>query len=330
MKRHVAFWIAIGVSVAAGIVCGQVATRSIPVRDQLGTICGRGHLLALVYDRGVYQVDVDRGLREFDYLRDIERRDAAEIERRTAANNLIANIAAERRASGDRIPHARIKHEVALLRSQFPSTKTWLQSLNASGFSNWSLWWMVRSDLRARDWILKQTTSELEVTEAECRAFYESHIPDFFFPERIHASHLFLAAPPKTAPETAQAKQSAIEAFSVRLASGEDFAALVAENSEDEATKLRGGDLGWFTAVRMPPDFVAAAMKLQPGGISGPIRTRLGFHIIKLVEMQPARERSFDEMRGDIAIGLANQKRAAAVRKLLPDLDAQATYLRPL
>jgi peptidyl-prolyl cis-trans isomerase C len=154
-------------------------------------------------------------------------------------------------------------------------------------------------------------------------------MPDFFVPERFHASHLFLAAPPETAPETVQAKQSAIEALSVRLAAGEDFATLVAQSSEDEATKLRGGDLGWFTTNRMPPDFVAAAMKLQPGEISGPIRTRLGFHIIKLVEMQSVRQRSFDEVRGDIALELANQNRAAIVQRLMVDLDAQAKYLRP-
>ena len=54
------------------------------------------------------------------------------------------------------------------------------------------------------------------------------------------------------------------KALSVRLAGGEDFATLAAQNSEDEATKLRGGDLGYFSADRMPPDFVEAAAKLRP------------------------------------------------------------------
>src|SRR5438445_4491999 len=102
MKGRLAFWVAIGVAGAAGIACAHVAVRSIALRDQLGTICGRGHLLALVYDRGIYQGDVDRALREFDYRRDIERGDAAEIERRAAANNLIANAAAKQPALGEK------------------------------------------------------------------------------------------------------------------------------------------------------------------------------------------------------------------------------------
>ena len=115
---------------------------------------------------------------------------------------------------------------------------------------------------------------------------------------------------------------------------------MTAENSEDEATKLRGGDLGYFSAARMPPDFVEAALKLHPGEISKPIRTRLGFHILKSIDVQPARQKTFDEARSDIAIELANQKRTSAVQKLIvrlgesgrwrTDLSSQAQYLRPL
>jgi parvulin-like peptidyl-prolyl isomerase len=168
------------------------------------------------------------------------------------------------------------------------------------------------------------------VTEAECRAFYESHPANFFVPERLHVSHLFLAAPPETAPEIVEAKRTAIDALSVRLAGGGDFAALTAENSEDEATKLRGGDLGYLSATRMPSDFVEAAGKMHPGEIGKPIRTRLGFHILNLIDVQPPRQKSFDEARKDIAIELANQKRATAIQQLIGDLSSQTDYLRPL
>src|SRR5207244_12479133 len=137
-------------------------------------------------------------------------------------------------------------------------------------------------------------------------------------------------APPETAPEIAEAKRTAIEALSVRLVAGEDVAALTAENSEDEATKLRGGDLGYFSAARMPPDFVEAALKLHPGEISKPIRTRLGFHILKLIDIQPARQKTFDEARNDVAIELANQKRAAALQKLIVDLCSGTDYRGPI
>jgi parvulin-like peptidyl-prolyl isomerase len=105
-----------------------------------------------------------------------------------------------------------------------------------------------------------------------------------------HASHLFLAAPMETPPTIIDAKRELIESLSVRLARGKKFSDLVAAASEDEATKSRGRDLGYFSAFRMPPDFFGAVTKLRVGQISPPIRTRLGFHIVQLTDSKPAQQ----------------------------------------
>lgn len=328
MRR--ALWISIALSGIAGIACAQWAVHLISFRDKLGTLCGRGHLLALVHGRGICQSDVDRALRESDYARDIERSSAADIERRFALRKLIANSAAQWHAASEEISGVDLRRNIDLLRSQFPSDKMWRQSLRANGLSTWSVAKILRNDLQVRQWISKQIAHDVDVNDDECRRFYDSHLQDFVMPERRRVSHLFLAAPPETAPEIVETKRTAIEALSVRLAAGEDFAALAAQNSEDEATKLRGGDLGYFSATRMPPDFVEAATKLRSNEISQPIRSRLGFHILKLIDIQPARQRSFDEVHNDIAINLANQKRAEAVKKSAVDLGSEAQYLRPL
>ena len=80
----------------------------------------------------------------------------------------------------------------------------------------------------------------------------------------------------------------------------------------------------------MPPDFFAAAAKLRPGESSRAVQTRLGFHLIRLIDTQPARQQTFDEARNDIAVELANQKRADVVSKLIVDLGSEASYLRSL
>jgi parvulin-like peptidyl-prolyl isomerase len=330
MRRVAAAWISIAISAVVGIGCGQFVTHSVIVRDKLGIICGRGHLLALIHGHGIYQADVDRTVNESRYPAGAEHSEGTNAERQAALTDLISNAALQSNAERERIPRADVKREVNLLRSQFRDDKTWRQALGQSAFLTFSRWRTLRNDLRARHWISKRIAAELEVTEAECRGFYDSRPENFFVPERLHVSHLFLAAPPETAPEIVEAKRTAIEALSVRLVAGEDFAVLAAENSEDEATKLRGGDLGYFSASRMPPDFVEAALKLHPGEISKPIRTRLGFHILKSIDVQQARQKTFDEARSDIAIDLANQKRASAVQKLVVDLGSETYYLRPL
>jgi parvulin-like peptidyl-prolyl isomerase len=340
MRRAAAVSVSIAISAVVGICCAQFVTRSVIVRDKLGIICGRGHLVAMVHGHGIYQAHVDRTVNELHYPAGTEHNEGTSVERQSALADLIANAALQARADREKIPRADVKREFNLLRSQFRDDKTWRQALRQSGFFTFSLWLALRKDLRAGQWVSKRVAPELDVTESECRGFYDSHPENFFVPALIRVSHLFLAAPPETAPEIVEAKQTAIEALSVRLAASEDFATLAAENSEDEATKLRGGDLGYFSATRMPPDFVEAALKLHPGEISRPIRTRLGFHILKLIDVQQARQKTFDEARSDIAIELANEKRATAIQQLIVrlgesvrwriDLSSETDYLRSL
>jgi parvulin-like peptidyl-prolyl isomerase len=267
---------------------------------------------------------------ESDYANDIERKGATDVEQQFALNKLIADSAARSRTASEKTSAVDLKRNLDLLRLQFSSEKTWQLSLAASRLSVASLSWKLRDDLRVREWISKRIAHDVDVSESECREFYVAHSANFFVPERSRVAHLFLAAPPETASDIVEAKQAAIEALSVRLASGEDFGALTAEASEDEATKLNAGDLGYVSVNRMPPDFIAAALKLGPGETSGPVRTRLGFHIIKSIDRQAPRQRTFEEARDEIAIQLANQKREAAIKQLIVDLRGEAEVLRPL
>lgn len=328
--KAVATALFVGIAIAAGILGAQLTLESVPLREKLGELCGRGQLLALVHGRGIYQNDVDRALRESDCLNEIERTDWADIERRSMLSKLIANVAAQERGTAARFQRANVDREFNLVRAQFRDDAMWGAALHSSGLTSFSLRQILKDDLRARQWISKRIASEIGVSDDDCRKFYEEHSEQFFVPERLRVSHLFLAAPPETAPEIVDAKKKAIEALSMRLASGEDFGTLASESSEDEATKFNGGDLGYFSEIRMPPDFVGAAVKLREGELSRPVQTRLGFHILKLTEIAPSRQRSFEEARAEIETDLANQKRIEAVRKLAVDLRSDAGYLRSL
>ena len=56
--------------------------------------------------------------------------------------------------------------------------------------------------------------------------------------------------------------------------------------------------------------------KLQPGQMTAPFQTPLGFHIVQLTEAKPARELSFEEVHGEIARSVANTARATAITKV--------------
>src|SRR5437588_3825552 len=152
--------------------------------------------------------------------------------------------------------------------------------------------------------------------EQDCRNFYDAHRHLLAQPLRYRASHIFLAAHDETPPEVVEEKEKTIAVLAARLARGEALSQLAAEASEDEASKPRGGDLGYVAETRMPAEFMTEIKKLRVGETSKPFRSHLGFHIVQLAETKPARQLSFDEVRPEIFLALANDRRVLEVDRL--------------
>jgi parvulin-like peptidyl-prolyl isomerase len=317
-------------AVIAGIGCGQLACRSISCRDAIGRLFERGHLLALAGGRGIYEVDVERAVAEARDANDLDDADSTEsvLSRESILSRLAMNAAVQDMAANEKISASEIDRELKLLRFQFRDQNTWTAALRSNSLSESQLRGLVADDLRARRWILRRLASQLEVTAEECRQSYEKHPETYAQPVRFRVSHLFLAAPAETLPEIVDAKKQAIEALSKRIKEGENFAELVASTSEDEATKVRGGDLGFFSAYRMPPDFLAAAVKIPLDKIGQPIRTALGFHIVQATDRRPAGQMTFDEARDEVAGVLADGQRRVALERLDVDLGARVRAVR--
>ena len=69
-----------------------------------------------------------------------------------------------------------------------------------------------------------------------------------------------------------------------RIQGGEDFATLARSHSDDQASAIKGGDLGWVSSGNLVPEFEQRMNELQPGQISEPFDTQFGWHIVEVVE----------------------------------------------
>lgn len=303
-------------ALALGLGTAEYLARNFAFRHWLGQVVMRGELQALVGQRGIYENDVERVARAERYAMGADSPASAE-QKGAVRQRLIAreklNVAAAVQAAESVI----ISREMNLLRFQFRDEKTWKAVLREAATAPWMLRRSVADNLRARQWIEAQLASHLAPNEDESRRYFGAHAAQFQAPPRLRASHLFLAAPDGYPTEVIETKRALIEQLSKRLANGEAFPALVAESSEDEATKTRGGDLGYFAETHMLPAVFAAAAKLRPGETSTPVRSRLGFHILRLTETLPPRALSFEEAQPEIEGLLADNKRAAAAAGLL-------------
>ncbi len=106
--------------------------------------------------------------------------------------------------------------------------------------------------------------------------------------ESIQASHILLQNKTDSLGNTVDTLEAYNKAQEIltRAKNGEDFGALAKEFSQDPGSAPNGGDLGYFDRRRMVQEFDSAAFSLKEGEISDVIKTRFGYHIIKLTDIK--------------------------------------------
>ena len=100
----------------------------------------------------------------------------------------------------------------------------------------------------------------------------------------IRAQHILVSVGSVALPEDTLAAYSKILEIRKRIIEGEDFAQMAKKYSDDPSAKDNGGDLGYFTILQMVYQFETVAYKTNIGEISFPVRTRFGYHIIKVID----------------------------------------------
>lgn len=138
------------------------------------------------------------------------------------------------------------------------------------------------------------------VTEEAVKQAYEEQAAKVSSEERIRARHILVAT-----------EQEAKD-IAGRLAKGEKFEGLAKQYSLD-GSKDYGGDLGFFTAGEMVPEFSKAAFGLKVGEVSQPVKTEFGWHVIKLEDRRTGAQ-PFDNVKDPIRMVLL---RKAVQDKLL-------------
>lgn len=293
-------------AVLLGAATGELLCHWPGFRDLAGRATGRGGLVSVVNGKGIYESDL-----------------GGDEEVTAAGAVLAANLRAA--AAGSRVDSSRVQTEVALLHAQFGDEKQFERALRSAGMSEPGLREKIEDQLRGSDWLEGRVAADRAATEEECRKFYDAH-PDLFAqPVRYRAAHVFLAAHAETPPDVVAEKEATMAELATRLRQGETLSQLAAEASEDEATKNRDGDLGYFSEALMPAEFIAELNKLQAGQASQPFRSHLGFHIVQLTEIKPARVLSFEEVREEVALTLANERRADSVQRIAREISAFAS-----
>ena len=141
-------------------------------------------------------------------------------------------------------------------------------------------------------------------SDEEVQQYYDANISQYTTPGQTRASQILLRVEGQDEAEVeARAAELAAEARA-----GADFAELAREHSDDEATAEEGGDLGMFGRGRMVAAVEVAAFELDVDAVSDPVRSAIGFHVLKVTEKQEETRQPLEEVREAIENTLKNER----------------------
>jgi peptidyl-prolyl cis-trans isomerase D len=147
----------------------------------------------------------------------------------------------------------------------------------------------------------------MQLSDEDLRKAYASSMDNFRTPERAHVRHILINTVNKSDSEKKTLLTKA-EGILKQLQGGADFAELAKKNSDDPGSKEKGGDLDFVVHGQTVPEFDKMAFNIPVKQISPIVTTQYGYHIIQVLERQPARVQPFEEVKASLASQLKKQQ----------------------
>ena len=167
-----------------------------------------------------------------------------------------------------------------------------------------------------------------QISPSELLSYYNQHKSEFQQQEEIKASHILIkteAGPDgKVSAAADAAARKKAEDILKKLRAGANFEELAKKESDDKASAINGGSLGFFQRGSMVPEFEKAAFSLNKGQISDLVKTQYGYHIIRVDDKHQAGMPSIEQVKEKIEPFLKQQKAQREAEALANSVQSEA------
>ncbi|HEV8664084.1 MAG TPA: peptidylprolyl isomerase [Candidatus Methylomirabilis sp.] len=170
----------------------------------------------------------------------------------------------------------------------------------------------VKEQMMLQTLLKEEISDKVQVPEGDVQAYYEGH-PEEFSRDRLRAGHILVA--------TEGEAQQVVE----RLKGKEAFEGLARRLSLDKVSGAKGGDLGTIERGTMVPEFEKAAYALKVGEVSAPVKTRFGFHIIRVTRREERPAAPLAQIREELQQRLLGERQQTAFDAFVEGLRQHAT-----
>ncbi len=215
-----------------------------------------------------------------------------------------------------------IDARVEVVKKRFPSEDVFLQALTTKGLTIREYRDQVAEQVLVQTTIKQVLGPEIRVSDNEIQDYYDKHPDEFITEPQIQLAQIFLKIPSgSTLEEVEQLRQKA-EQLHILIEDGVDFSELARKYSEGPY-RDKGGMVGLVGAKDILPELKDIAFGLKAGEVSPVIQTNYGLHILKAIEIMPARKITLKEATPNIEERLndtkRNEKYKTWVKKLRQD-----------
>ncbi|MFA6547061.1 MAG: peptidylprolyl isomerase [Limisphaerales bacterium] len=176
--------------------------------------------------------------------------------------------------------------------------------------------------------VTREVRNKIPMPPERVQKFYDENPKRFEQPETVRAAHILLATRnsetgAELPPDRMQAQLDLANALLKRARAGEDFGKLAKEFSQDNGSRERGGEYV-FPRGQMALEFETAAFGMRPNQVSDVVTTKFGYHIIKVLERNPARKIEFDKIKDRIRENLQQEEADKQLPEYLEKVKKEA------
>ncbi len=230
-----------------------------------------------------------------------EDRVSREIEAKsTILDRLIENllIMQEAKRFGIRVTEEEIQQAVAEVRKKNRlSEKDFLRALSEIGLTVEAYADNIKKDIIRSKFMRRVIGSRVNVSDDEIEFYYNRKGDAFILPVEIRLGQILLLTSNKASENEKQETKSKAESILNKIKEGEDFEKLASRYSQVPG---KGGDLGYVRKGEINSEIEKAVFNLKEGEVSGLVKTSLGLHIFKILDIKDENKKPLSEVKEEI------------------------------
>jgi len=187
----------------------------------------------------------------------------------------------------------------------------------------------IRKRLSVNKYVKQRITSRLSASDAEAIEYYNANLERFTPEAWVKLFEISVLASKNAAPDLAEKARRRAEKILAHIRAGESFEGMAKEYSEDSSSVL-GGAVGFVKRGATYPEFDAVMFAMKPGEVSDVIRTKDGFHILKVAERTGGEVKPFETVKEDCRRAVMTRKQAEMLSQITSGLRSTADIVSHL